>query len=198
MPAARARTADSRIGQGPATLGTAIGEAAWLTGLERNSDVVAMASYAPLLQNVNAYQWSPDLISFDALTSYGSPPYYVQRLFSTNHGSVVVPTSLSSKAPLTYVASKDAKQGRLYLTVVNSGSSAQASRVVVRGATAMASHATVTVLTSGSVDDENSLTEPRNVYPVTRLLEISGTSFAYTFKPNSVTVFALAAKATGR
>jgi alpha-L-arabinofuranosidase len=195
-----ARTNNSPIGGGPATLGTAIGEAAWMTGLERNSDVVAMASYAPLFQNVQPfqYQWTPDLISYDNLNSYGSPSYYVQQLFSINHGDMVVPTRLSGTAPLAYVASRDSGGTTMYLTVVNSGAAAQASRIVVNGVASVAARGTVTVLTSGSVTDENSLDAPTTVYPVIRPVTTLGRSFSYTFRPNSVTVFRLSIKPVSR
>jgi alpha-L-arabinofuranosidase len=186
-----ARTNDSAIGQGSATLGTAIGEAAWMTGLERNSDVVAMASYAPLFQNVNAYQWSPDLISYDALNSYGSPSYYVQQLFSTSHGNVVVPASLSGDAPLAFVASKDSRGSALYLTVVNGSASSQDSRIMVDGVASVAARGSVTVLTAGSIDDTNSLDTPNLVHPVTQQVNSLSSAFTYSFKPNSVTVFRL-------
>ena len=61
---------------------SALCEAAFMTGLERNADVVNMASYAPLLAHVDAWQWRPDLIWFDNLTTIGTPNYYVQKFFS--------------------------------------------------------------------------------------------------------------------
>ena len=72
----------------------AISEAAFMTGLERNADVVGMASYAPLFANVDAWQWTPDLIWFDNLNSYGSPSYYVQQLFARNKGTKVLPVTM--------------------------------------------------------------------------------------------------------
>ena len=72
----------------------ALGDAAWMTGLERNSDIVRMASYAPLFVNVSklrgqdrSMQWNTDLIGYNALTSYGSPSYYAQVMFSTMNGN---------------------------------------------------------------------------------------------------------------
>ena len=75
---------------------SALSEAAFMTGLERNSDVVEMASYAPLLANAAYVNWSPDAIWFDNARSYGSPSYYVQRLFGQNTGDTVVPTTLEA------------------------------------------------------------------------------------------------------
>jgi alpha-N-arabinofuranosidase len=87
-------------GQPTPNLNAALGDAAWMTGLERNSDLVVMASYAPLLVNVNmnpkAWQWGTNLIGYDALTSYGSPSYYAQQMFYGNVGDKVL---ASSRAP---------------------------------------------------------------------------------------------------
>lgn len=74
----------------------AIGEAAFMTGLERNSDVVQMASYAPLLVNLNHRAWNPDLINFDSAKWYGLPSYYVQKLFADNRGDAYLPTTVQS------------------------------------------------------------------------------------------------------
>jgi alpha-N-arabinofuranosidase len=76
------------------TLGCALGEAAFMTGLERNSDVVSMSSYAPLFGHEEAWQWRPNLIWFDNLTSYATPNYHVQQLFSLNRGDEVLPVVL--------------------------------------------------------------------------------------------------------
>ena len=74
----------------------AIGEAAFMTGLERNSDHVIMASYAPLLVNLNHRAWNPDLINFDSAKWYGLPSYYVQQMFAQNRGDVSLPTEVQS------------------------------------------------------------------------------------------------------
>ena len=74
----------------------AIGEAAFMTGLERNSDHVIMASYAPLLVNLNHRAWNPDLINFDSEKWYGLPGYYVQKMFAENRGDVSLPTTVES------------------------------------------------------------------------------------------------------
>ena len=74
----------------------ALGDAAWLTGLERNSDIVPIQCYAPLLVNVNpgARQWGTNLIGYDALRSFGSPSYHVQAMFGQNRGDVVLPVEI--------------------------------------------------------------------------------------------------------
>ena len=85
------------VGSPTPTLQAALSDAAYLTGLERNADVVLMSCYAPLLVNVNpgARQWTTNLIGYDALTSYGSPSYYMQTLFAQNKGDRVLPFTLA-------------------------------------------------------------------------------------------------------
>ena len=81
---------------GKGNLRAALGEAAFMTGLERNSDLVKMASYAPLFVNVNNRAWNPDAICFDGASSYGTPSYYVQSLFGANQGDTFLPTDFPS------------------------------------------------------------------------------------------------------
>jgi alpha-L-arabinofuranosidase len=85
------------------TMNAALGDASWLTGLERNSDLVVMESYAPLLVNVNpgAAQWGTNLIGYDALTSFGSPSFYVQSMFAKNTGDTVLPEEVKVTPPAT-------------------------------------------------------------------------------------------------
>ncbi|MCU1260227.1 MAG: alpha-N-arabinofuranosidase [Bryobacterales bacterium] len=82
----------TRVGEPTPNMTAALGDAAWMTGMERNSDLVIMSCYAPLFVNVNkgAMQWRTDLIGYDALNSYGSPAYYAQQMFSWNHGDEVL------------------------------------------------------------------------------------------------------------
>ncbi|MGH7942576.1 MAG: alpha-L-arabinofuranosidase C-terminal domain-containing protein [Limisphaerales bacterium] len=76
-------------------LSAALGEASFMTGIERNSDVVLMASYAPLFGNVNSMQWKPNLIYFNSSQVFGTPSYYVQEMFSQNRGNAVLPTTVT-------------------------------------------------------------------------------------------------------
>lgn len=88
---------------GTGSLRGAIGEAAFMTGLERNSDIVSMAAYAPLFVHVNHRHWNPDLINFDNTRAYGLPSYYVQQLFAKHRGDEVLPVNVqapSMKVPL--------------------------------------------------------------------------------------------------
>jgi alpha-L-arabinofuranosidase len=83
-------------GCGQGNLRAAVGEAAFMTGMERNSDVVLLASYAPLFANVHYKKWNPDLIDFDSSRVYGIPSYYVQKMFSENRGDVVLPVTVTA------------------------------------------------------------------------------------------------------
>ncbi len=106
------------------TLEGALSEAAFLTGVERNADVVIMASYAPLLARVGYVQWAPDMIWFDAKTSYGTPSYHVQRLYSCNMGSYVLQhvTEENTEEKKVFVsASFDEKKKEVILKVANAG-----------------------------------------------------------------------------
>jgi len=95
-------------GAGKGNLRAALGEAAFMTGMERNSDVVVMASYAPLFANVNYKKWNPDLINFDSSRVFGTPSYWVQKLFSENRGEAVLPCRVAAAtagpAPLPHGA----------------------------------------------------------------------------------------------
>ena len=76
------------------SLAGALGEAAFMTGMERNADIVQLASYAPLFANVNGMQWSPDLINYDSARQvFGTPSYYVQEMFGQNRGDTILPVS---------------------------------------------------------------------------------------------------------
>ena len=88
-------------GCGQGNLRAALGEAAFMTGMERNSDVVVMASYAPLFANVHHKSWNPDLICFDSSRAYGTPSYYVQQMFAQNRGDVVLPLTLEAPEAAT-------------------------------------------------------------------------------------------------
>ena len=99
-------------------LSAALGEAAFMTGMERNSDVVELASYAPLFANVNGIQWHPDLIYYDSSRCFGTPSYYVQQLFGQNRGDVVLPTTVVIAGPAT-----NQNQGAIGLGTWNTASS---------------------------------------------------------------------------
>jgi len=83
-------------GTGKGNLRGAVGEAAWMTGMERNSDIVVMGSYAPLLCNFNHKAWPVNLINFDSYHWYGLPSYYVQEMFANNQGTITLPVKIEN------------------------------------------------------------------------------------------------------
>jgi alpha-L-arabinofuranosidase len=96
-------------GAGLGNLRGAIGEAAFMTGMERNSDVVIMSSYAPLFCNANHKRWPINLINYDSTRVFGIPSYYVQQMFSQNRGDVVLPITVD--APMTEAGAKGGAVG---------------------------------------------------------------------------------------
>ncbi|MHB1839400.1 MAG: alpha-L-arabinofuranosidase C-terminal domain-containing protein, partial [Acidobacteriaceae bacterium] len=150
-------------------MGAALADAAWMTGLERNSDIVIMASYAPLFVNVNpgASQWVPDLIGYDAVHSYGSPSYYAQAMFSNHLGNEVMDSSLTGAPPLLfYSVTRDTVTRTLYLKVVNASSKPQQLDIQFAGKNHAKGTATVTTLSGHSMEETNSLAEPARIVPV--------------------------------
>ena len=159
----------TREGTPTPDMGAALADAAWLTGLERNSDVVIMASYAPLLVNVNpgAMQWNTDLIGYDAIHSYGSPSYYAQAMFSNDLGNEVVDSRLENGAPrLFYSVTRDTAKKMLYLKVVNASSGSQQLHIQLQGANRVNGTATVIRLSGHSMEETNSLADPNRIVPV--------------------------------
>ena len=175
----------------PATLGNALGEAAWMTGLERNSDLVLMASYAPLFCNLNNPDWYPDLIYFNGTNVFGTPSYYVQQMFSLNRGNVVLPTSVAVSGNPLYVSSSLVQSsGQIIVKAVNANSSTMMTTFNLNGVASVASSATVLQL-SGNSGDTNSFTAPTHVFPVTNAISNAGTNFTVTLPANSLTIFRL-------
>jgi alpha-N-arabinofuranosidase len=200
----------------------ALGDAAFLMGLEHNSDLVIMESYAPLFVNVSdvrtrggggSQQWEVDLIGYDALGSYGSPSYYVQKMFSVNHGDEILATTIENvpTAPARDAApaggarrggataqptiftgvTRDSKTQAIYVKVVNSAAQAQDVHVEIQGASAIASTGQITVMAAASPEATNSIKEPKKVTPVTSEVTGLGKSFTRSFPPYSVTVLQL-------
>jgi len=122
----------------------ALAEAAFMTGLERNADLVTMTAYAPLFCNVNGWQWKPDLIWVDNLNVFGTPNYYVQQAFSLNRGDVVLPVSLDGQAGFYVTAARDKTAGQIIVKVVNAGAEPVTAKLNVQGAKVQAKgHETV-------------------------------------------------------
>ncbi len=174
-----------------------LGDAAFMTGLERNSDVVEMACYAPLLVNVNrgGRQWSLNLIGYDNMNTFGSPSYYAQKMFAENLGDRTVPVSLvgvpkqtqgEKQLPAIFAsATRDSKKGFVYVKLVNALPASHEVAFDLQGAK-VRSDATITVL-SGDLKAMNSIAEPTKVSPVTKRLRGIGKDFRLNLAPYSVT-----------
>lgn len=166
----------------------AISEAAFMTGLERNADVVRMASYAPLFAHVDAWQWTPDAIWFDNLRSYGTPNYYVQRIFASNVGTRILPATPQAQDHLYTAASLDERTHEVIVTTVNVNSEARSVEIALNG---ISGSGTVKVITLASDDlkAENSFDHPQNVALKESTLDSKSGKVAVELKPYSVTVY---------
>jgi alpha-N-arabinofuranosidase len=184
----------TREGDPTPDLQAALADAAWLTGLERNSDLIVMASYAPLFVNVNpsGMQWATDLIGYDALSSFGSPSYWAQVMFASHIGTEVVPATLSgTPARVFTVATRDEKTRTLTVKLVNATSEPQPLDVSLRGVSKVAPEAKLIVLSGKSPNATNSIAQPEAVVPVESTINIAGPNFNQTLAPYSVNVLEL-------
>jgi alpha-L-arabinofuranosidase len=178
----------------------ALSEAAYLTGLERNADVVRMASYAPLFGHAEAWQWTPNLIWVDNLRIYGTPNYYVQQLFSCNRGDTVLPIQLSGIRKSTsgienlYASSVcDDRTGEIILKVVNSSASKISAKIKVPGVSRFGG-GSETVLAGSNLQEINSFDESNRIAPRTRALKTFSSGSIHTFPHLSMTVMRLKAR----
>lgn len=173
------------------TMQSASGEAAFMTGLERNSDIVFAASYAPLLNHVSASQWTPNLVSFDAGAVYRSTSFYIQKLFSLNRGDQYIPSTLPSRAGTLFwsVVRASATQ-EIIIKVSNTvGTAAPVTFVLPFGT--VATSGTLQVI-QGSATTSNTPTSPNAAVPVTSTLA-TGKTFTYNAPGFSVSVIRLVA-----
>ncbi|HEX2969929.1 MAG TPA: alpha-L-arabinofuranosidase C-terminal domain-containing protein [Bacteroidales bacterium] len=173
------------------TLYSALAEAAFMTGLERNAEVIKMASYAPLLAHVDAWQWRPDLIWFDNLNVAGTPNYYVQKLFSNYKGTDVVQVVSAGK----YLAGQDSIYAsatidktlkRIYIKIVNIAASAKPARINIEGVS-FGKEATLMTL-KGNKTDYNTVDNPENIIPVNGTLSLKGKTLNLELEPLSLKV----------
>ena len=172
---------------------TALAEAAFMTGLERNADVVVMASYAPLFAHIDGWQWTPDLIWVDNLQSYGTPNYQVQKLFSLNKGTNVVPVLsnndvIAGQDSLYASAVLDKRTNEVIIKVVNASGKEQNRDVVIDGISKLDPKATVTVLKGDNLDDVNSFAAPNKVAPVNQVINVNGNKISLQVAPWSFNV----------
>jgi len=166
----------------------ALAEAAFMTGLEQNGDVVRMASYAPLFARVDAWQWTPDEIWFDALRSYGTPNYYVQKVFANNTGTRAVPVTPRVEAGLYTSAVLNEPSHEWIVKAVNSGGAARPVEIDFEGAQAGGT-AKVTKLASADLAAENSFENPTRLAPEYSTAEVKAGVLEVSLQPYSVTVY---------
>ncbi len=171
-------------------MGAALGDAAWMTGLERNSDLIVMAAYAPLLVNVNpgGMQWETDLIGYDAMKSYGSPAYYAQVMFASYLGDHTVRSKLENGgAKLFYSATVNTAKKELYLKLVNASSDPQPLQIAMPGVHP-AANAKLVRLSAHDTQETNSINDPNRLVPVeTAVHDVSG-NFSLTLPAYSIQV----------
>ncbi|KAJ4706781.1 alpha-L-arabinofuranosidase 1 [Melia azedarach] len=185
---------------GTGSLLAALAEAGFLLGLEKNSDVVSMASYAPLFVHANDRRWNPDAIVFNSSHLYGTPSYWVQQFFRESSGATLLNATIQTDSPASIVASaiawEDSKNEKSYLRikVVNFGSNSVQLKVSVDGLepnSIKGSGSTKTQLTSTNLMDENSFQEPNKVVPKQSPLDNAGENMDVVLTPHSFTSFDL-------
>jgi len=179
----------TRSGSQTPNFGDALGDAAWMTGMERNSDLIVMASYAPLFVNVNpgAMQWPTDLIGYDAVKAYGSPSYYAQCLFGAHIGDAVVASDVSGAQDRFFTsATVSEKEHVLHLKLVNASNHAQVLTMTLAGA--KAGVAKMWSLHAGSFAATNSITEPEAIKPREQTIAVSTAAMKHTVPAYTIEV----------
>jgi len=180
----------TREGMPTPNMGAALGDAAWMTGLERNSDLIVMASYAPLLTNVNpgGLQWDTDLIGYNAAKSYGSPSYYAQVMFGSHLGDHTLASKADGAgAKFFYSITGSAGKKKLYLKLVNAGSAPQAVDVDLEGAK-LAPKAKLITLSAKDTQSTNSIDNPDFIKPVDSAVTLAGSHLRHTMPQYAIEV----------
>ena len=171
------------------TLEGALAEAAFLTGVERNGDVVVLASYAPLFARMGYTQWSPDMIWFDGASCYGSPSYYVQKMYACNMGDIILDTCGGEKEArekgIYYTISLCEKSGEIILKVVNAKEAEQALELLLPEGWEGSCRIQAEILTGPERDAYNTLEAPERVAPYKKIFE---TGESITLPPLSFVV----------
>ncbi len=175
---------------------SALTEAAFMTGLERNAEVVHMTSYAPLFAHADAWQWRPDLIWFDNLRVMGTPNYYVQKLFASNHGTHTVPILQDGKViagedSLYASAVIDNNNNQLILKLVNVASQSATVHVDLQGGSVAGREAEMEVLSSSDLMAYNTLDEPKKIFPAIKKLGIGAKNMVIPLEARSLSVIRL-------
>jgi alpha-L-arabinofuranosidase len=172
---------------------TAIAEAAFMTGMERNADVVNLASYAPLFAHADGWQWTPNMIWVNNLQIYGTPNYYVQKLFSLNKGTNTIPALLnggviSGQDSLYVSAVTDRNTNEVIVKLVNVSGKTQTQNIRLEGIKKLPAMASLTVLTADNNSTVNSFNEPEKVAPKESTIAIKKGQINISMEPNSFSV----------
>ncbi|XP_047315398.1 alpha-L-arabinofuranosidase 1-like [Impatiens glandulifera] len=187
---------------GQGSLLAALGEAGFLVGIEKNSDIVSMVSYAPLFVNTNDRSWMPDAIVFNSFEQYGTPSYWMQHFFIESSGAALLNSTLQTnlKSLVTSaIAWNNDGSSFLRIKVVNIGSNPVNLTISIEGleenSISLSSTGSIrTELTSGDRMDENSFLEPRKVIPVRSAIDEVDKNMVLTISPFSFTSLDLAIK----
>ena len=169
----------------------AIGDAAFMTQMEKNSDIVVMNCYAPMFVNVNpgARQWRPNLIGYDGLSVYGSPSYYAIKMFSTNLGDEILKTTSTDTDVLTSVT-RDRKLGTIYAKLVNASDADAPVQITMTRPGSLSSTATALTL-SADPQATNAIDTPARVVPVTSTVSGVKSGFTYTVPKHGIVVLTM-------
>ena len=169
----------------------AIGDAAFMTQMEKNSDIVVMNCYAPMFVNVNpgARQWRPNLIGYDGLRVYGSPSYHAIKMFSTHLGDQILKATATDTDVLVS-ATRDSRAGTIYVKLVNSSNARAPVQLDLQGTQNLASTATVVTL-AADPKATNSIDAPQAVAPVTSKVSGVKPGFVHELPANSIVVVVL-------
>ncbi len=170
------------------TFGGALADAAFMTGMERNSDLIVMASYAPLFINVNpgAGQWYTNMIGYDASKTYGSPSFYAQSLFGAHIGDGTAKSSLTGAGDrFYYSATVGSKDQVLHLKLVNASTDAQPLSINLSGAKGTA---TMSSLHAATYEATNSIEHPDSIKPVTSTVKVGSGSWSHNVPAMTIEV----------
>ncbi len=179
----------TRTGSPTPDFGAALGDAAWMTSLERNSDLIVMASYAPLFTNVNpgGMQWATDLIGYNALSSYGSPSYYAQALFAGHIGDHTVQSAGSNLNPrFFWSATVSTSHKILHLKLVNASDISQLLTIDLKGA--VPGQATMYTLHGATRWATNTIEHPNAIHPITSKVVVTASPWKYGVPGNTIEV----------
>lgn len=180
---------------------TSLLEAAFMTGLERNADIVHMATYAPLFAHVEGWQWRPDMIWFDNLNSVCTVSYYVQQLFATHKGTNVLSLTMNKK-PVTGAEGQnglfasavcDKNKNEIIVKVVNTSGKKQSLSLIFNGLKKkeVLSGARCIKLSSTGMDKDNTIENPLAIIPQETSLDVNGHTLNVDLEPVTFAVYIL-------